>query len=153
MFAAIRVRGSTKIKKGAEDTLQMLRLERANHMVLLDENDSMNGMLKKVENYIAYGVISKETLERLLEKRTRLPGDKRISAEKLKEWKIKDFAELAKKAAEKPALLKELGIKPVFRLNPPRKGHKRAGIKKSFSEGGALGNRAEKINELILQMV
>ena len=42
------------------------------------------------------------------------------------------------------------GLKPVFRLHPPRKGYE--GIKRSFKEGGALGYRGEKINHLIRRM-
>lgn len=41
----------------------------------------------------------------------------------------------------------------VFRLNPPRKGYGRKGIKIAFSRGGALGDRKEKINDLLLRMV
>lgn len=43
--------------------------------------------------------------------------------------------------------------KKFFRLQPPRKGFERKGTKKSFSIGGALGYRGEKINELIKRMV
>ena len=42
------------------------------------------------------------------------------------------------------------GLKPLFRLHPPRKGYE--GIKRSFKEGGALGYRAEKINALLRRM-
>lgn len=38
-------------------------------------------------------------------------------------------------------------------LNPPRKGYGKKGIKKSFTIGGALGNRKEKINDLIKRML
>lgn len=41
----------------------------------------------------------------------------------------------------------------VYRMNPPRKGYGRKGIKIAFSQGGALGNRGEKINDLVLRMV
>ena len=40
----------------------------------------------------------------------------------------------------------------VFRLNPPRKGYGRKGIKMPFRLGGAYGNRGEKINDLIMRM-
>lgn len=43
--------------------------------------------------------------------------------------------------------------KKVFRLNPPKKGYGRKGIKKAFSVGGALGDRKEKINDLIQRMM
>ena len=42
-------------------------------------------------------------------------------------------------------------VKPVYRLEPPKKGY--SSIKKPFKLGGALGNRADKINELIKRMI
>lgn len=41
----------------------------------------------------------------------------------------------------------------LYHLNPPRKGFGRKGIKQSFNIGGALGNRKEKINDLIARMI
>lgn len=38
-------------------------------------------------------------------------------------------------------------------LNPPRRGFGRKGVKIPFRLGGALGDRGEKMNDLILRMV
>ena len=43
--------------------------------------------------------------------------------------------------------------KSFFRLNPPRGGFERKGIKKGFSAGGALGYRGAKVIELIKKMM
>ena len=40
-----------------------------------------------------------------------------------------------------------------FRLNPPKKGFGRKGIKVPFSIGGALGDRRDKINDLVKRMI
>jgi large subunit ribosomal protein L30 len=40
-----------------------------------------------------------------------------------------------------------------FAMQPPRKGYGRKGVKMPFSNGGALGNRGDKINDLLLRMV
>ena len=40
-----------------------------------------------------------------------------------------------------------------FALQPPRKGYGRKGVKLPFSKGGALGDRKEKINDLLLRML
>ncbi len=45
------------------------------------------------------------------------------------------------------------GKKMFFRLNPARGGLGRRGIKASFASSGALGDRKEKINELIRKMI
>ncbi len=43
--------------------------------------------------------------------------------------------------------------KKFFRLNPPRGGFERKGVKKGFGQGGALGYRGAEINSLIKRMV
>ncbi|RJQ20782.1 50S ribosomal protein L30 [Candidatus Woesearchaeota archaeon] len=53
---------------------------------------------------------------------------------------------------ETVAALKKKGEK-VFRLNPPRKGYGRKGVKIAFKSGGALGNRGEKMNDLVMRMM
>ncbi len=40
-----------------------------------------------------------------------------------------------------------------FALQPPLKGYGRKGVKMPFSQGGALGFRGAKINDLLLRMV
>jgi len=44
-------------------------------------------------------------------------------------------------------------LKPYFRLHPPRGGFERKGIKKTFAEGGALGDRGAKMDALIKRML
>jgi large subunit ribosomal protein L30 len=44
-------------------------------------------------------------------------------------------------------------LKKHFHLHPPRGGYERKGIKRPFMQGGALGYRGEKINELIKKML
>ena len=62
-------------------------------------------------------------------------------------------AETEKLLVEKRGEKTQDGIKPFFRLSPPKKGFGRKGIKVPFSEGGALGNRESKINDLIKRMI
>ena len=45
------------------------------------------------------------------------------------------------------------GEHKFYRLNSPKKGYGRKGIKVAFSKGGALGYRGDKINDLITRML
>jgi large subunit ribosomal protein L30 len=72
--------------------------------------------------------------------------------------KVKDFvtwgeidAETFEKLKKKSSIKGESIL--AYRLNPPRKGYGRKGIKIPFSIGGALGDRKQKINDLILRML
>lgn len=70
--------------------------------------------------------------------------------------KVKDFTTYGEIDEETLKLLNEkrkIEGKKIYRLSPPRKGFERKGTKRTFIEGGALGNRKEKINELIRKMV
>ena len=45
------------------------------------------------------------------------------------------------------------GLKPVFRLHPPRGTKGWGGIKRAYTVGGALGHRKDGISDLITRMV
>ncbi|MBN2066870.1 MAG: 50S ribosomal protein L30 [Candidatus Diapherotrites archaeon] len=151
MYAAIRVRGSVKMAPDAKKTMQLLGMDRVNHLVLVKQ--SQIPMLQKVRSFTTFGEIGEETLALLLEKRARLAGNKKPGEKFLKENKLGSWKELAKQIIEGKLILEKLSIKPVFRLGPPKKGYERAGIKKPYSIGGALGYRASDINKLVLRMI
>lgn len=151
MIAAIRVRGRTGVKGEIEDTMKMLRLNRINHAVILDETPSYQGMLQKAKDYITWGEIKEETLAKIISKRGRLPGGSKVTEEYLKEKTSYKSIEDLSKAVKEGAKLEESGIKPVFRLHPPRKGYKN--IKKAYNEDGSLGYRGENIKDLINKML
>ncbi len=69
---------------------------------------------------------------------------------------IKDHIAYGEIDAETLKLMQEkrsVPNKKIFTLHPPRGGFERKGIKKDFTVGGALGNRGEKINDLIKKML
>lgn len=139
-LAAIRLRGKTQIKTKIEDTLKTLRLYKNNYCVVLPNTPVYAGMLKKAKDYLTWGEINEETFKMLLAKR----GEQFNGRESDSKGKIKYsdyFTDNNKK------------YKKYFRLAPPRKGLGRKGVKHSFKEGGALGYRGIKINELIGRML
>jgi len=153
LIAVIRIRGEPGRKPEERKTLELLRLHRRFHLVLVPDTPSIRGMLKRVEYVITYGEINENTLALLIERRGRLVGDKRINKEYLEKIGFKDFHELAKALLENKLKITELpDFKPVFRLSPPSRGFK-GSIKKHFKEGGELGYRGEDINSLIMRMI
>ncbi|HZX19678.1 MAG TPA: 50S ribosomal protein L30 [archaeon] len=152
MIAAIRVRGTVNVSPQITTALESLMLYKPNHLVLVNNDKGGKKMLEKVRDYVTFGEIGEATLGKLLTKRARLEGDERVTLEFLKGKKISGFEALAKQVLEGKVKLRDLGIKPVLRLHPPRKGHKRAGTKIQFSLGGALGDRGKEIDVLIAKM-
>lgn len=156
LFFAVRIRGAPGMKRKILDTLKMLRMHRVNHGVLLWCDKSRIGMLQKCRNYISYGEINEKTLKRLLRVRGKVEGNKPLTVEHVKNLtKYKSIVEFAKALLTGEIQYREKDvykIKPVFRLHPPRKGH-RGTIKKHFNEGGSLGYVGEHINVMIHKMI
>jgi large subunit ribosomal protein L30 len=153
VFAVVRVRGIVNVKPDIKRTLELLRLTRVNHCVLLEENKVYKGMLQVVKDYTTWGEINKETLSKLINSRGMLVGDRKITEEYLKSATPYDtFDKLSQAVIDNKFRYKDIPeVKPLFRLNPPRKGY--GGVKRSFTNGGALGYRGEKMNELIERML
>ena len=133
------MRGWVKLPQPIEDTLIMLKLNRKNHCVIL-ENTSVNlGMINKVKDYVTWGEIQDLTFKELVEKRGEEYKGRLTDSGENYHYKVLE--------------LNGKQYKSYFRLNPPQKGFGRKGIKVSFKVGGALGYRAEKINDLIKRML
>ncbi|MEK6970545.1 MAG: 50S ribosomal protein L30 [archaeon] len=152
MIILIRIRGLKNVRPEIRRALETLNLDRKNHCVLipLEANDMA---LKKVQDYTAYGKVSPEMLGKLLQKRGRMEGDQPITEKILKEHHLSSFTELAHALEGKKTTLKKVGIKPVFRLNSPRKGYGKIGIKKPVALKGPLGYHPNGMDELLGAMM
>jgi len=140
------------LRKDVKDTLRMLRLERNCHATLIDDRPSFLGMLRKVQNAVTWGEVSKDTIALLLRKRGRIVGNRKLTDEYAQKIGYDSLDALAEAIYNLKVELKDLpGVKPVFRLHPPRKGYKGT-VKKSYSTGGEVGYRGEAINDLIKRM-
>ena len=152
-LAVVRIRGTVNVRGDVKDTLAMLRLHKPNHAVLIPATPTYLGMLQKAKDYISWGEISEETLAKLLQRRGRLKGGKPLTQEYLKKLGFKNFLSVAKALHSGKLSLKSLpDLKPVFRLHPPSGGFKKP-VKRAFAEGGELGYRGERINELLEHMM
>jgi len=137
-WAVVRVRGPINVKPKARETMRLLRLNRVNHCVMVPEDATHLGMLRQVKDYVTWGEADAETA-------------KPLGKAALKEGGFTTVKAFAKKVAAGKARLRDVpGLKPVLRLHPPRKGWE--GIKRSFTEGGALGYRGDAINALLRRM-
>jgi large subunit ribosomal protein L30 len=138
MILVIRISGMINIPQKVQETLHRMRIRRKYAAVILKNNEENRKLLLKVRNYVAFGKISKETLEKLVKLRGQKLEKKELDAKKV-------VSELGEKN------MQEVGLKPFFRLHPPRGGIE---AKKHFGVGkGVLGNNKEKINELVEKML
>jgi len=153
VHAVVRVRGIVNVNPDIKRTLQLFRLTRVNHCVLLEENANTKGMLQVAKDYITWGTIEKESLTKLIKSRGKLEGDKELTEEYLKSaTSYTSIEKLSQAIMDNKFKYKDIpSVKPIFRLNPPKNGYE--GIKRSFKNGGALGYRGKEINKLIEKMI
>lgn len=151
-LAVLLVRGIINTHPDVRKTLDLLRLRKKNSCVVLDNNEINKGMLQKVKDYTTYGVVDEAFFKELLDKRGELIGQTKIS-----DAKKVDTAKLAKEYFSGAIKLNQFEekymIKPFFRMAPPIGGFERKGIKMPFARGGVLGNRDEKMSELLKKMM
>lgn len=152
-LAVIRVRGTVNIRRDVRETLRMLHLTRPNHCVIIPPRETYRGMLQKAKDYITWGEVKPEVLKELLTHRGRLAGNRPLTEEYVKDvLGYKSFGDLARAIVKGEVEFTKLkDVKPVLRLSPPRKGYR--GIKRPYSNGGALGYRGEAINDLLMRML
>jgi large subunit ribosomal protein L30 len=155
VMALVRVRGRTHVRAQIEDAMKFLGLTHKNNCTLLIVDETTKGLLNKIKDYITWGEADAKTVAELLKKRGKVSGYKPLTDEYLKSnSEHKDINSLAEALASgKVSINSVKGLKRTFKLNPPRKGFERNGIKAQFNQGGVLGYRGEKISQLIGRMV
>ena len=139
-LVVIRVRGIIGINSNIERTLEQLALYKKNFCVVVPNNKSYLGMVMKVKDYVTWGNIDEETFSFLTSK-------------KGEEYKGRIADSKGKIKYNRFLSVKEKKIKKHFRLNSPRKGYGRKGVKVSFNKGRALGYRGDEIKDLLKRMI
>tara|TARA_B100000676_G_C17954115_1_gene773750 strand:- start:417 stop:887 length:471 start_codon:yes stop_codon:yes gene_type:complete len=153
-YLVIRVRSDRGVTKKIRDTMGMLNLTRVNHAVLVPKTPPYEGMLHKAKDYVTWGEVDAKTISSLIKERGRMVGDKPVTDTEVKSNSAHSSIDsLSKSIASGDATTKEVdGMKPVFRLHPPRGSKGWGGIKRPYSVGGALGFRVDGIGKLAERM-
>jgi large subunit ribosomal protein L30 len=138
MILVIRISGMVNVPDYIAATLDRMRLRRKYVAVLLRDNVENRKLVVGVRDFVAYGKVDHAFIEKLISVRGEGIDGKKVDAKKIS-------AEVGKKRLE------ELGIKPFFRLHPPRGGIE---SKKHFGVGkGVLGDHGEKIKLFVERML
>ncbi len=153
MKAIVQLRGEVNMNQDVRDTLDMLNLGRVNHATLVPEESTYQGMITKVNDFVAHGEPSEETVALLLRERAEpASGEDNIDDEWVAEETDYDSVDaLASALVDEETTLQEAGLSPTLRLHPPRGGHR--GIKQPISTGGQLGvHDTENLDTLLEAM-
>ena len=139
MLVVIRISGMVEVPDTIQAALFNMRLRRKYSAVLMHDTPENIKWLRNVRDFVAFGKISEQNLAKLIALRGEaLKSNFKIDAKAI-------ISGLDKKS------LDELGLKPFFRLHPPRGGIE---SKKHFGVGkGVLGDNKEHINKLLERML
>lgn len=152
---AVRVRGTATDAPDVRKTMESLSMEKTFSARLLDNSLSNVGMLKAVKALVAWGEVSPEILEHVLVKRGERDGADGLDGGFVRLLGKNSFEELAKAVVAGEVGIKDLyraGLKPRFRLHPPRGGFKKS-LRRAATDGGELGYRGAEINRLVKKMI
>jgi large subunit ribosomal protein L30 len=151
MQAIVQLRGEVNVNEGVVDTLDMLNVGRVNHATFVPETDSYRGMITKVNDLVAFGEPSVETVAATIERRGEpVEGDADVDdAWVADHTDYDDVAALAEAIVAEETTLREQGVSPTLRLHAPRGGHD--GIKHPIVEGGELGRHSTEEMDALLE--
>ncbi len=153
-LAIIRMCGNVGVKKDIRDTFKFLRLYNKYTCIVVPSSQNYAGMVKKINDFVTWGEINKDTFKLLLSKRGKITKKEKFSENYLKEKVKLSLEDFSEQFINSKKDFKDIpGLKNFFKLCPPRGGFEKEGTKKPYSLGGSLGYRKEKINELIQRML
>ncbi|MBI2184816.1 MAG: 50S ribosomal protein L30 [Thaumarchaeota archaeon] len=148
----VNIRGTINIPAPIKDTLAKLRLDRRYTATIVADTPVIRGMLNKAKNYVAWCHADPALVEKVVEKRGRSAEKKTSQDEALSALGFENVKAFAKAISDGNVVLgKAEGVKPVFRLAPPRGGFRRS-TKRMRSEGGVLGENPD-LPKLIEAMI
>lgn len=152
-FLVVRMRGTVNVPFWALTTLKNLYLNKKFSATLVTETSDYLGMLRKINQWVAWSKADSEIVKTLIEKRGKKKTPKLdTQKESGRKDEYKGIDELVDVIVnDKIKFSDQNNIKPWFSLNPPKGGFKRKS-KKQFSDGGILGNNKDLL-EIVKRMV
>jgi large subunit ribosomal protein L30 len=152
-FLVVRMRGTVNVPFWALTTLKNLYLNKKFSATVVPETSDYLGMLRKINQWVAWSKADSEIVKTLIEKRGKKKTPKLdTQKESGRKDEYKGIDELVDVIVnDKIKFSDQNNIKPWFSLNPPKGGFKRKS-KKQFSDGGILGNN-KNLLEIVKRMV
>jgi len=143
-----RINSSAPVRKA----LAELKVERKFTASVVPDDDATKGMLRLCKEYLAWSELDKELLTELLKKRGMASETRKLDKEALASIGYKKHEELATKMIKDEVRLSSVsGIRPFFRLSPPRGGFK-SSLRRQATDKGTLGLNP-KLGDIVRRMV
>ncbi len=152
LLLVLNLRGKIDSTAGVRKALAELKVERKFSATILTDDPPTVGMLKACKDYVAWAPADPKLLTSLLKSRGMVSESRKLDQEALKSLGFKKYEDFAEKIMKDGARLSaHKGIRPFFRLSPPKGGF-RLSMRRQASEKGILGNNP-RLAELVERMV
>jgi large subunit ribosomal protein L30 len=149
----VRLRGTVNVPYWAVTTLKNLYLNKKFSATLVPETSEYLGMLRKINQWVAWSKADREIVKTLIESRAKNKNPRSDSLSKAGNSKdysgIDELVEVL--VNDKIKFSEQNNLKPWFSLNPPKGGFKKS-TKRQFSDGGTLGSNKDLL-EIVKKMI
>ncbi|MGI0091867.1 MAG: 50S ribosomal protein L30 [Nitrososphaerales archaeon] len=150
----VNMRGLVNTRTPVLTTLTQLSIARRFNATIVLDNKVYRGMLHLAKEHVAWCKLDNVTAEKLLRSRSEKSTGVKISESELKanNKSYSSFANLASDLESGKVKLGSVsGLRPFFRLSPPRGGFKRS-TRRQYRQGGILGQN-EELSKLLEKML
>ncbi len=152
LILIVNLHGVINSKSGVRKALAELKAERKFTATVVGDDEQTLGILRACKDYLAWAPADKELLATLLEKRGMVSESKKLDSEALKKLGFKNFGDLADKMMKDQLRMSAVGgVRPFFRLSPPRGGFKRS-LRRQATDRGTLGKNSD-LPQIIKRMI
>jgi large subunit ribosomal protein L30 len=152
LLLVVNVHGAINSPAPVRKALGELKVLRKFSASVVPDDGPTLGMLKLCKGFVAWSPVGADLLATLLKKRGMVSSTRELDLASLKKLGYKKHEELAAKMVKKNLRLSAVeGVRPFFRLAPPRGGFKRS-LRRQFTEKGVLGANP-KLEEIVRRMV
>lgn len=152
LLLVVNLHGKIDSGVSTRKALAELKVERKFSASVVGDDPSTVGMLRLCKDYVAWSEVDSALLASLLKSRAMVSETRRLDDESLSKLGFKNHQALAEKMLKDGTRLSALGgIRPFFRLSPPRGGFK-GSLRRQYSEKGVLGNNP-KLPEIVRRMI
>ena len=152
LLVVVNLHGMINVPHAAQKAMTELKVERRFSATLVKDDQTTIGALKLCKGYLAWAPVEKELLTSLLKSRGKVSERRKLSEVELKRLGFKKYEDLASKLIEGELKLSSFkGLRPFFKLSPPKGGFKQS-TRKQAGEHGVLGKNP-KLSEIVRRMI
>ena len=148
----VNLRGLVNTRAPVRATLEQLSIARRFNATIVPDDEVHRGLLNLAKEHVAWCKLESGTAEKLLETRSEKSTGTKFQESELVGKPYSTFTDLAKALECGNLKLSSFGgLRPFFRLSPPRGGFKRS-TRRQYRDGGVLG-RNDELPKLVERML